>query len=123
MSEIGSDIQYGATQKRYFFYIDEKGIHEYGAIEIREADFIQYDETNEMLKSIADEYKINGSLPSIKYMKRCNGLVHLNISYKNEDFILYKYKTYKILDDNSLELIDTGSGNYVSAIKPDIAVY
>lgn len=104
----------GHTWKNYYFYVDEKGFHEYVAKEIPESEFEEYSNANEIKKEIEEAYKTKGKL-KLNYLQRENGLLHINIVQEENDSIVYHYKTYQI-KGNQLEFVEEGDGSYVAAI-------
>lgn len=116
------DILCGHTWKRYYFYTDKKGFHEYGGIKISKKEFLKYPGAFKILKDIRKEYVTDDSKLSYQFIRRSNKLLHINIINETKDDISYSYKTYRIKKD-ALELSESDLGNYATAIMPDIAVY
>ncbi len=117
------DLTCGHTWKKYFYYADEKGFHEYGARKITRKGFLQYPGADGILEEIRKKYGNEGVALSFEFLKRCNGLLHININSETKDDITHYYITYKIAADGTLAEIEAGEGYYAPAADKDIAVY
>lgn len=117
------DLTCGHTWKRYFYYADEKGFHEYGARKITRKEFLRYPGADGILDRIGKKYRIEGVTLSFGFLKRCNGLLHININSETKDDITHYYMTYKIATDGTLSEVEAGEGYYASAADTDLAVY
>jgi hypothetical protein len=121
--EKEGDYTCGHTWKNYYFYADSKGIHEYGAKEIERKEFLRYSGAEHILKKIMKEYKKADNKVTVKFLKRCNGLLHINISCNEKDSISYYYKTFRIGKNSTLTVSESAEGHYVEAVDKDIAVF
>lgn len=117
------DLTCGHTWKNYFFYADEKGFHEYGARKITRNEFLQYPGADGILDEVEKKYGNQGVTLSFGFLKRCNGLLHININSETKDDITHYYITCKIAADGTLAETESGEGYYVPAADKDIAVY
>ncbi|HBC93271.1 MAG TPA: hypothetical protein DCZ10_10355 [Pelotomaculum sp.] len=103
----------GRTVKPYWLYYDN-GFHEYGGFEITQAQLLEFDSADNILKQIKAN---DGVIKNILY--RENNII--NINYQTADgmnrYISLKY------DDTSVSVLQTGSGVYLTALLPDIATY
>lgn len=113
----------GHTWKDYYFYIDSKGFHEYGAKKISKSVFLKYSNASAILKRISEKYGKKGTRVTCTYLKRCNGLVHVNIQCRRKNEITYYYNTYRIYGKNGLKIIESGDGKYLTASNKKLAVY
>lgn len=116
-------ISVGHTWKFYYFYVDSKGFHEYGAKQISKSAFLKYSNASTILKQINEKYGKKGTRVTCTFLKRCNGLVHVNIQCRLKDDMTYYYNTYRTAGKNGLKVIDSGDGKYLTAIDKKIAVY
>ncbi len=140
--ENGDPLGIGHTYKNYWFYYEEGVFKEYGALDTyKRADLREFPTgaaiLDELLENGITKYQYdvleqNGGLTEdqraniaenagyIKsIMRRGNGLWHLN--YYGADSENY-YITFKE-ENGDLTVIDEGSGHYLAALCPDIAVY
>lgn len=113
----------GRTSKTYYFYAGSDGINEYGATEISEEKFLQYSNADSILNEIEQENSNQVGVVSYQFLKRTNGLVHINISRETDNEIIYSYKTYKVGESNNLSLDNSGEGKYLPALCEGIATY
>lgn len=113
----------GHTWKFYYFYLDTKGFHEYGAKQISRKEFMNYKNAAVILKKINKEYSAPKKVLKTSFLKRSNGLVHVNISIGDKESVSNYYCTYKITKDKKLILEDSEQGNYLAASLKEIAVY
>ncbi len=117
------DLTCGHTWKKYFYYADGKGFHEYGARKITQEEFLQYPGADGILDEIGKKYGNEGVALSFGFLKRCNDLLHININSETKDDITHYYITYKIAADGTLAEVEAGEGHYAPAADTDIAVY
>lgn len=105
----------GRTLKPYWLYYDNV-FHEYGAIEITQAQLLEFAGANNILKQIEAE---GGTVKSILY--RNNHII--NINYQTDQG-MNRYVNLKY-NDTSVSVLqtDNGSGVYLAALLPDIATY
>ncbi len=118
--EKSYDYYCGHTWKDYYFYADDQGFHEYEAKKISKKTFQKYSNGDNILTEIKKIYQAKGTIVSFKFLKRTNGLIHINISCDTKNSIYYYFKTYKIPTDNSLKLIESGEGNYLTKLDGDL---
>lgn len=111
----------GHTWKDYYYYADAEGFHEYGAKEISQEEFSKFKNAETIFKDINMKYG-NATNSNLQFLKRSNGLIHINISVEDEDRISYYYMTYRI-NGNNLDEFDTGEGRYCNALTEELAVY
>lgn len=116
------DLTCGHTWKKYYFYADAAGFHEYGAVKITKNEFLKYSGADTIIREINSEYGKEGTSVTCEFLKRCNGLIHININCETKDDITHYYRTCKITGDNTLETDETAEGSYMTAIS-DKAVY
>lgn len=117
------DLTLGHTWKNYYFFVDAKGFHEYGAKKVTKTQFLKYNKADKLLQLLKNKYEKEGAKVSFHFILRRNGLLHINISSDSKDNINYYYETYQINNRNGLDLYDSGDGSYVTAIDEKIAVY
>ncbi len=113
----------GHTWKFYYFYQDSKGFHEYGAKQMSRKAFFYYKNAADIIKKIEKDYSIPKKILKTSFLKRSNGMVHVNISTGDKESVSNYYCTYKITKNNKLILEDSGQGVYLKASLKDIAVY
>lgn len=121
--EKDGDYTCGHTWKNYYFYADSKGFHEYGAKDIEKKEFLRYHDAEQILNKIMKEYKKADNKVTVKFLRRCNGLLHINISCNEKDSINYYYKTFRIGKNGILTVSESAEGHYTEAAVKDIAVY
>jgi len=107
----------GHTWKDYYFYIDSNGFHEYTARQISNKDFLKYSNADSIIKNLNKEFYKENTKITYQFLKRSNGLLHINIACETEDSISYNYCTYAINKDNKLVIKDSGQGKYLLAIS------
>ncbi len=117
------DLTCGHTWKKYFYYVDAEGFHEYGAEKITRKEFLQYPGADKILDEIGKKFAKEGVSLSYGFLRRCNGLLHINVNSETKDDITHYYITYKIADDGTPVEVESGDGYYVPANIKDIAVY
>jgi len=137
--ESGNPVEVGHTYKNYWFYYEDGVFREYGALDTyKRADLRAFttgaavlDELMnngiteyqyQQLGDITEDERANivenaGYIRSI--MRRGNGIWNLNYYGANGENY---YVTFKE-DGGDLKVIDEGSGYYLTALCPDIAVY
>lgn len=105
----------GRTVKSYWLYYSN-GLHEYGAIEITQSQFLEFAGADDVLKQIKAD---GGTIKNILY--RDNHII--NINYKTPEG-MNRYVNLKY-DDKSVSKLHTKeeSGVYLTALLPDIATY
>ncbi|TEB07689.1 hypothetical protein Psch_01244 [Pelotomaculum schinkii] len=105
----------GRTLKPYSLYYDNV-FHEYGAIEITQAQLLEFAGADNILKQIEAE---GGAVKDILY--RDNHII--NINYQTDQgmnrYVSLKYNGTSV----SVLQTDNGSGVYFAALLPDIATY
>jgi|GEM_PF-1944070 len=117
------NISCGHTWKKYFYYADAEGFHEYGAEKITKEEFLRYPGADKILDKISKEYGKEGVSLSYGFLKRCNGLLHINIDSETKDDSTHFYITYKIAENGTPVEVESGEGYYVPAVNKDIAIY
>jgi hypothetical protein len=108
---------YGHTWKNYYFYASSKGVQEYNAKQISTGEFLSYNKANSILKNLQKKYTKKGFKIKFQFLKRSNGLIHINIFCEQKDTIYQYYQTYIILKDKKLKLLETGEGSYLKTIS------
>ena len=105
----------GRTVKPYWLHYSN-GFHEYGAIEITQAQLLKFTGADNILKQIKAE---GGTVKNILY--RENHII--NINYQTDQG-MNRYVSLKY-DDTSVSVLQEsdGSGIYLKALLPDIATY
>lgn len=116
-------ITCGHTWKNYYFYADKKGIHEYGAAKISEKTFFKYPGAKGILKQLEMMYGGENIKLSYKFLKRSNGLLHINVYRDSGDFIDHYFATYRMGDKNKLSFMESDAGLYQTALDKSIAIY
>lgn len=106
----------GHTWKKYYFYVDSKGFHEYTAKPITQKTFNTYANASAVIKNLNREFSKKDNKVTYKFLKRSNNLIHINIQVETEEAISYYYHTYEIQKDRKLLLVESGEGNYVNSI-------
>ncbi len=106
----------GHTWKKYYFYADSKGFHEYNAKAITRNYFDTYANASAVIKNLNREFSKKDNKVTYSFLKRSNNLVHVNIQVETEEAISYYYRTYEINKDRKLLLVESGEGNYVNCI-------
>jgi hypothetical protein len=81
-------------------------------VEISEEEFRQYQGASEILDNLREEYSAPEKELSFSYIKRENGLIHVNINVESADDITFYYKTLQIKEDQSLVSVSSGEGTY-----------
>ena len=126
----GSTIGYH-TFKKYHFYFDDEGIHEYGSIVVPKDEF--YAEYGDAIADIEAEITGNGyEIYEILY--RSNYCFILNCrnpmspdEYEDtgdgKEYYYYQYSVIKPMTDRTFSVIEQEGGTYLTALCPDIAVY
>ena len=106
---IGGMIQH--TSKNTYLFFDGNTYKEYGAVEISEQEFLNYQNAG-AVKSLIEEQRRQSDTVSLefKYFKRKNGIMHVQCNVQNDlGEIQYGYYTIKYYGDE-LE-IDVGEYN------------
>jgi hypothetical protein len=103
----------GYTKKKYYFFHDNNGFHEFGGLKVDRASFEKINGAAAILSSIETGGK---KVTDIYY--RLNGTFAVN-------FIDGEWQSYYILSYGNGSLVKTedGEGFYKSAIAPKIAIY
>ncbi len=106
----------GHTWKKYYFYADSKGFHEYNAKAITRNYFDTYANASTVIKNLNREFSKKDNKVTYSFLKRSNNLVHINIQVETEEAVSYYYHTYQIDKDRKLLLVESGEGNYINCI-------
>ncbi len=106
----------GHTWKKYYFYVDSKGFHEYTAKPVTRKYFNMYANASVIIKNLNREFSEKDNKVTYNFLKRSNNLVHINIQVETEEAISYYYHTYQIDKDRKLLLVESGEGNYINGI-------
>ena len=111
LPDNSSSYMAAATDKPYFFYMDNEGnLKEYGAIEITKDQFLLFDGANEILNTIENE----GDIKQILY--RANGYIQINARENTSRFnYLIRYDNDKVylLDDSGYNKL-SGKSNFTT---------
>ena len=91
--------------------------------EITKEEFLRYPGADKILDKISKEYGKEGVSLSYGFLKRCNGLLHINIDSETKDDSTHFYITYKIAENGTPVEVESGEGYYVPAVNKDIAIY
>ena len=106
----------GHTWKKYYFYADSRGFHEYIAKPITRNYFDTYANASAVIKNLNREFSKKDNKVTYSFLKRSNNLIHINIQVEIDDAIYNYYHTYQIHKDRKLLLVESGEGNYIDSI-------
>jgi len=117
--DVTDGISTGHTWKDYWFYWDGKAFHEYGGVEITEAQLRKCGGAAKILDGIKAEDETIGEI-----FYRDNGIINVN-HFKAYGSSRSNYFTILHLDGTSVTVIEAEdpSGVYQAFLAPDIAIY
>lgn len=100
------------TWKNTYLFFDGNGYKEYGATEISETEFMEYENSQELKGKIEGELRQQDtSALEFKYFKRDNGIIHIQCNiYSNSGAIQYGYYTIEYSGNE----LSTDMGEYNS---------
>jgi len=112
-------VSTGHTWKNYWFFWDGRAFHEYGGVNITEAQLRKCDGAAEVLDAIVEKGETIGGI-----FYRGNGIINVNHSKRHESG-RSNYFTTLLLHGTSVTVVETEDpgGFYLPALAPGIAVY
>ncbi|SFR84569.1 hypothetical protein [Anaeromicropila populeti] len=108
----GDDFYTGHSIKNYYFYVDQEGFHEYKAVEIDKQEFFTFGESIKIYNELKEQYNSSEGKADFQFLKRENGLIHINVTVEALEDISNYYVTYQLSEENSLLYQEEGQGKY-----------